>query len=180
MNKIEIQLSKTKNILMLLGALGFVTLGVLFIITPEAFISLRMRNPQVIRIAGISSVLFFGAASAYGLRKLFDNRIGLTIDENGILDNTNASSIGLIKWTDITKIKTAQVASAKFLLIYVKNPNLYLNMVKGLKRKLLAGNNRIYGTPFSITSNSLKCNFNDLEKLINDRLIEHHARMPNR
>lgn len=165
---------------MLLGALSFVAIGVLFIITPETFISPRMRNPHIILIAGISSVLFFGAASAFVLRKLFDNRIGLTVDDNGILDNTNASSIGLIKWTDITEIRTAQVASTKFLLIYVNNPDIYLNKVNGFKRKLLVWNNRIYGTPLSITSNSLKYNFNDIEKLVNDRLIEHQESRLNR
>ena len=172
MNKVEIPLSKTKIILLLLGGLAFVIAGILFTINPEEFISPIMRSPQIIRIGGITAVLFFGTASVYGIRKLFDKQMGLIIDEEGIIDNTNASSLGLIKWADIKNIKTEQVASTKFLLIYTKNPDKYFNKVKGFKRKLMESNNIMYGTPLSITSSSLECNFNDLEELINNRLKE--------
>src|SRR5690554_205847 len=127
MNQIKIPLSKTKILLLLFGAIGFVVLGTLFILNPTKFISPIMRNPEIIRIAGIASVLFFGAAGVYGTRKMFDKTIGLTIDNNGIFDNTNASSVGLIKWTDITEIKTEKFASTKTLLIYTTNPDFYLD-----------------------------------------------------
>ena len=39
---------------------------------------------------------------------MFDNNVGLTINDNGILDNTNDSSFGFIKWADITEIRTEQ------------------------------------------------------------------------
>jgi hypothetical protein len=180
MNKIEIPLSKKKILLLLFGVIAFVTLGVLFIITPDTFISTFFRNPQTIRLAGIAAVLFFGAAGIYGLLKLFDKTIGLTIDENGITDNTNASSVGLINWADIKEIKTEQVMSTKFLLIYISDPKKYLERVNGFKRRLLKGNMKMYGTPLSITSNTLKYNFDDLENLIISRLIEEREKMPNR
>lgn len=180
MNKIEIPLSKTKISLLLIGAMIFVILGVRFIVTPDKFISTIFRNPQTIRIGGIAAVLFFGAAGAYGLRKLFDKTIGLTIDENGITDNSNASSVGLIEWSDIVKIKTEQVMSTRFLLIFISNPDKYLKRVNGFKRKLMKGNMKMYGTPLSITSNTLKYNFDDLEKMIKVKLIEQKEKMPNR
>ena len=111
---------------------------------------------------------------------MFDTKVGLTIDDTGIIDNTNASSIGLIKWTDITAIKTEQVMSTKFLLIYTNDPNRILESVKGIKRKLMTGNMKMYGTPLSITSNTLKYNFDDLERLLKGRLNEQRERIPNR
>jgi hypothetical protein len=124
--------------------------------------------------------LFFGATGIYGVKKMFDNSVGLTIDDDGIIDNTNASSIGLIKWNDITEIKTEQVMSTKFLLIFTSDPNRILEKVSGLKRKLIAGNMKMYGTPLSITSTTLKYNFNDLEKILKDRLNQHRESLPNR
>ena len=115
-------------------------LGVLFIMTPDTFVTNIFRNPQTIRIVGIAAVIFFGVAGVYGLRKLFVKTIGLTIDKNGITDNTNASSVGLINWTDITKIRTEEVMSTKFLLIFIDNPEKYLDKVNSFKRKLLKGN----------------------------------------
>lgn len=174
MNKIEIPLSKTKLQFGIGVSVMFVLLG-LFFLTTMAEQQARV-NPTMVKGVGIASILFFGATGIYGIKKMFDKTIGLTIDENGIFDNTNASSVGLIKWTDITAIKTEQVASTKFLLIYTANPDFYLDKVKGFKRKLMEGNNRMYGTPLSITSNTLKYNFNDLEKIINDRLDEQRER----
>ena len=175
MNRIEIPLSKTKTILLLIVALLFVVVGMLFTINPEEYTSVVMKNSQIIRIAGIAAVLFFGAATVFGVKKLFDKRIGIIIDDNGIADNTNASSIGLIKWTDITEIKTKEVASTKFLLIYVVNADSYLDKVQGFKRKLMESNNNMYGTPISLIASTLKCNFKDLEKLVNDKFNEHRA-----
>jgi hypothetical protein len=176
MNKIEIALSKTKLLLGIGGSILFVVLGLYFIMT---LADQQTRfNPTNVKGFGIASILFFGAAGIYRIKKMFDITIGLTIDENGIFDNTNASSVGLIKWTDITEIKTEQVASTKFLLIYTANPDFYLSKVGGFKKRLMEGNNRMYGTPLSITSNTLKYDFNDLEKLIIERFAEHRARNP--
>jgi hypothetical protein len=180
MNKIEIPLSKAKISLLLIGAIVFVILGTLFLIAPDTFISPIFRNPLAIRIAGIVAVLFFGAAGVYGFRKLFDKTIGLTIDESGITDNTNATSVGLIDWSDIIEIKTKQIMSTRFLLIFVNNYDKYLDRVNGFKQKLMKGNMKMYGTPLSITSNTLRYNFDDLERLLKDKLIEHKEKMPNR
>jgi len=180
MNKIEIPLSKTKIVLGVFGALCFVIIGLFFIINSEKIISPIMTDPKIIWIVGVAGVLFFGAASIYGFKKMFDKNIGLTIDEIGIIDNTHAASIGLIRWTDITEITTKQVMSTKFFLIFTKNPTEILENVSVVKRKLMIANMKMFGTPLSITTTSLKYNFNDLEKLLQDRLKGEHERMPNR
>ncbi len=178
MNKVEIPLSKTKLLLGIGGSILFIVVGI-YLFTTLADEQTRF-NPILVKGVGIASILFFSVAGIYGIKKMFDNNIGLTIDDIGIIDNTNATSIGLIKWADIIEIKTEQVMSTKFLLIYTSDPNRILEKVKGMKRKLMEGNMKMYGTPLSITSNTLKYNFNDLEKLLKAKLIEQHERMPNR
>lgn len=178
MNKIEIPLSKTKLLYGIGGSILFVVLG-LYLFTTIADRHTGF-NLTLVKVTGIAEIVFFGATGIYGVKKMFDNNVGLTIDDNGIVDNTNASSIGLIKWTDITEIRTEQVMSTKFLLIFIKDPNGILEKVSGMKCKLMAGNMKMYGTPLSITSTTLKYNFNDLEKLLKGRLNEQRERMPNR
>jgi hypothetical protein len=183
MSKIEIPLSNTKLLLGICGSILFIVLGIWIFTQANEFQSMPfriLRNPMVIKTIGIASILFFALTGVYGIKKMSDNKVGLTIDDNGIIDNTNATSIGLIKWSDITEIKTEQVMSTKFLLIYTSDPARILGKVKGVKRKLMAGNMKMYGTPLSITSNTLKYNFNDLEKLLKNRLIEQREKMPNR
>lgn len=118
-------------------------------------------------IMGIIGILFFGATGIYGLSKLFDFKTGLKIDSKGITDNTNATSIGLIEWKDITGIRTEQVVSTKFLLIDVNNPEKYIKKAKNrAQKKLMKANMSQYYTPITITSNSLNYNFKRLENLV--------------
>ena len=57
--------------------------------------------------------------------------------------------------------------STKFLLINVTNPEKYIGKAKNrMKAKLMRSNMKIYGTPLSITSNTLKYDFGKLEQLI--------------
>ncbi len=168
--KIEIPLSKNKLFLGIGGSILFVFLGVWLFSNADSFQenSFRLlRNPMIVKGVGIVGILFFGAIGIFGIKKLFDKKIGLIIDSNGITDNSNASSVGLIEWSDITNITTEQVMSTKFLLIDVTNPEKYIGKAKnGMQAKLMRSNMKMYGTPLSITSNSLKCDFNKLEELV--------------
>ena len=168
-NRIEIPLSKKKIALLLLGSIAFVVGGIWISTNPERFIPniFRITDPEIIRIGGIVGILFFSATGIYGIKKLFDKKIGLIIDSDGITDNSNASSIGLIEWNDISEIRTKQVMSTKFLLIDIVNPEKYIGKAKnGLQAKLMKANMNMYETPLSITSNTLKYDFGELEKLI--------------
>jgi hypothetical protein len=177
MNKIEIPISNQKLYIGIGFSFLFVALGLWILITPSDQIT--SYNPVFIKFFGIAGILFFGAAGLYGIKKILQFDPGLKIDENGIFDNSNASSIGLIKWQDISSIQTEQEMSTKFLLIFTNNPNIYLKKVSGIKRKLLNANFIKYGTPFSITSNTLKYDFDDLERLINDKFLEYQNKMAN-
>ncbi len=169
--KIEIPLSKTKIVLLVLGALIFVIAGVFMILEPSTFITSRFRSENSIRIIGIVSVSFFGLCLILIVRKLFENKVGLIIDDNGITDNSNATSIGLIEWQDITGVEILQIASTKILLLITDKPDKYIDRAKGkMSKRVMKRNLTMYGTPLSIVSTSLKIKFNDLEELIVNEL----------
>ncbi len=174
MDKIEIPLSKTK-LLFGIGA-SFLCIAVGYSLFSEMAEHQTRYPPIFVKIIGLVCILTATITSIYGIVKIFDKKAGLTIDKQGIIDNTNFVSIGLIKWSEIIDIKTERVKSSEFLLIFIKEPNKVLEKFSGIKRKLMNWNMKRYGTPLSITSKTLKCNFNDLEKLLKDKLNE----MPNR
>ena len=166
-DKIVIHLSKKKALIALVGSVLFVVGGYFMTVYPEKFVSPIMRSHEVIRITGISAICFFGLCLIFISRKLFDNEPGLIIDQNGIINNTNASSMGLIEWDDITGIEKKQVMSTKFLIVYTNNPEKYIQRAKNfISKQAMNMNYKTYGSPISITSNSLKINFDDLEKII--------------
>jgi hypothetical protein len=166
---IEIPLSKNKIILLSLGALIFVILGFWLAIDPENFkVSVfRYRSPELIRVVGIISIVFFGVCSFFIFKKVFDKKFGLIIDKNGITDNSNATSIGLVKWTDIIGIRVLEVVNQKFIMIDVSNPEYYIDLKKNRIGKMaMKANYKKYGSPISITANSLKANFKEVWEII--------------
>ena len=174
--KIEIPLSKRKVIIALIGSGLFVIVGCLGAMKPEVFVSPIFRNPEVIRIIGIVGIIFFGLCLVFITRKLFDKKPGLIIDEYGITDNTNATSIGLIEWNDIIRVEKKQVMSTKFLILHTNNPEKYIQRAKNfISKRAVEMNSKTYGSPISITSNSLKINFEDLETLITREISEREA-----
>ena len=167
--KIEIPKKKKKIGFMFVGSLGFVILGGLFVARPDVWA--RSEPTAFIRTIGFASVVFFGAAAFYSVIKLFDNRAGLIMDEDGITDRSNASSVGLIAWEDIIGFRTVEISSTKILLIITDKPEKYIERAKnGFARRALILNNKLYGSPISIVAGTLQIKFKDMEKLIESEL----------
>ncbi len=176
---IEIPLSKNKLILAIGGSLLFVVLGIWLFVSAASFEqnSIRLlRNPLVVQGAGVLGILCFGAFAVVGIKKLFDKNIGLSIDAHGVTDNSSAASVGFIDWNDVTRIETQQVMSTKFLLLHVQDPEKCIARASGaVKAKLMRSNTQMYGAPIAIASNTLKCDFAELERLIGTAFTQHRA-----
>ena len=119
-----------------------------------------------VKLAAGSGILFFGLCGIYMLIKLFDNRPGLIISKDGLLDNSSAVSGHLIKWENITEFKILQIESSKLLLIFVNNPQEFWDQANLFKRSVMKKNYDMYGTPIGISSNTLQCNFDELLEIL--------------
>lgn len=167
----EIPISKSKLLLLLFFAIIFVAIGVMmFFIEPSGRRS--MLNIPAIRYGvGIASIVFFGAAMIFVIKKLQENKPGLIIDETGITDSSSSIAVGQIPWSDIQNFAVASVMNQKFLMIVVKNPNDYINkQTNALKRRGLIYNHTNYGSPISISANTLKIKLDKLRALLEENL----------
>jgi hypothetical protein len=174
--QIEIPLSKSKMTRTFLGSLMFVGLGLWFLINPPKSNHWLFGNPTIIFIIGLAAVIFFGLAAVTIFRKFSDKKPGLIISKKGITDNSSGVSAGLIPWTDIQEVKISQVMNQKFLMFNVRNPQDYFDKVTNpLKRNAMKMNYKTYGSPISISSNSLQTNFDDLYKLLNEKMNEYKS-----
>lgn len=152
---------------MIIGSVGFVIAGVLFVLYPETFLSTRYRNSTFIFVAGIAAIAFFGLCGIYGVIKLFDKKVGLKINNDGITDNSNATSVGLIEWKDIKGFETLDIASTKILIVKTDKPEKYINRATNpISKRAMQANFKMYDSPLSIISNSLEIKFDDLKELI--------------
>lgn len=162
--EVRIELSKMKILLLVAGSLLFAAIG--------AFL---VRGDTVAQAVGIISILFFGSTGLFGIYKLFDSRPGLIINDKGIQDYSSAVGSRFIAWDQIRDIDVDKVQSTRFLFIFVNDPEAIMKKEGPVKRAMMRLNNRFYGTPVSISSSSLKCDFDDLITAVAKRLKEHRT-----
>jgi hypothetical protein len=169
-SKVEIALSKQKIVLLLLGAIVLVALGLWFVIAPPQIENSYWGNPVKIKMAGYASILFFGMGVIFLSWKLRDNKPGLVLDDTGFIDNSAAVTAGKVLWIDIIKMEVIEIQRQRLIMIYVKNPQDYIDrQTSGLKKRLLKMNYSMYGTPLSISANGLKISFDELFSTLANR-----------
>ncbi|HNF71918.1 MAG TPA: STM3941 family protein [Chitinophagaceae bacterium] len=168
---IEIPLSKKKLILMLAGSLVFIAIGIWFVLKPPTITHSFFGHPATLLATGIASILFFGLCTVFIVRKLPEQKAGLVIDHLGITDHSSGVSAGQILWSDIEQLSVLEIHRQKLIMIEVKNPQDYIDrQSSGFKKKLMQMNWKMYGTPLSITSNTLQIPFDELLQVLSKRL----------
>jgi hypothetical protein len=60
--------------------------------------------------------------------------------------------------------------STKFILIDIRDPEQFIDGANGIKKKFMLSSYKTYGTPTSISSTALNCDFDELLKIITARL----------
>jgi hypothetical protein len=172
-NQIEIQLSKSKLVLLFLGGLVFVAIGIWFIVSPPQISNPVLGSPGKIFVVGVASILFFGIGAFFLLKKLGDKSPGLILSNQGIFDNASAVSVGFIPWTDIVEIRETKVANQTFVNIIVKNPQHYIDkQTSAFKKKLIQLNYNQYGTVIGISATALKCDYKELKAMLDKKFDE--------
>jgi hypothetical protein len=163
-DQMAIPLSRTKLILMLLGAAVFIALGLaVFAMSDATFASLYPhRSSAGVRGAGLVSALFFGLCALVGMRKLLDTRPGLTFNAAGMIDNSSGTGIGFVPWSDITGSQICTMGRYRYVVVKLANPEKYLH-AGGRARQLLSRMNvQVCGSPIALSSNTLAIDFDDL------------------
>ena len=155
---------------MLAAALIFVVIGLWFVIEPPVIKNEFWGHPVKIAIIGYASIIFFGICAFLFARKVSDHKPGLIIEENGLTDNSSGMSAGHIPWSDVENFSIMEVHRQKLIMLYVKNPQEYINrQTNFLKRKTMQLNHKMYGTPISISTNPLKTTVDELVALLVDK-----------
>jgi len=178
LNQIEIQLSKVKLFLLLLGSTIFVGLGIWLVLNPDQFQDQKNGNPTIVFIIGLSSILFFGLGVIIFIKKLFDKTPGLIISEIGVIYQFNVKYRELIPWTDILEIGETKVVNQTFINIVLKNPQKHIDNQKSTyRKKAMQLNYNLYGTVILITTSGLKCNHKELKLLLENKFTEYKNRI---
>ena len=163
-DQISIPVSKTRIMLLTFGSILFLALGIWMWFRADVN---TLYDPALTRLIAVNSFIFFGLCGYIGFIKLFDTKPGLVLSKIGIADNSSAVGGQTIKWDDITSLRIEQIRRTKFILVFVKNPQDYIDKAKPFKKFWMKLNQLVYETPISITATTLECNISDLFDLLN-------------
>lgn len=169
-DEIVIPLSKAKVALLLFGALAFVAVSIWIWSIAD---TQNRLNPLFVKGVALAGISFFGLCGLYSCIKMFDNKPGLVIDAQGIVDNSSAVAAGRIPWDDIVGVKVYSIAGQKVLVIEVLDPQKYVERGSAFKRMLNAANTNTIGSPISITSNTLQIQFDELVNILTESLARY-------
>jgi hypothetical protein len=162
-----IEQSKTKIMLLLLGACAFVAAGVWMFSLDAASIQSRrsFNDPVFVHGLGLVSIVFFGSLGLYALKKLFDKEPALVFNNSGIVDNAGGASVGFIPWSEVVGAEICEIQKQKMLIIKVRDPREYVARGSSLRQTLKRANYKMFGSPISISSNALAISFPELVTL---------------
>ena len=158
---------KGKIAVLTIGSIVFVVSAISLCVNAEAQTTM---SPEDARIGGIAAGLFFSLTAVYGVMNLRNKKPGLVINNEGITNNSNNTGGMLVKWSDVTEVVRKTVKGDEFLLLMISNPNDYLAKSSGVSKMWLTANHKLYGTPFSISTKTLKTNLDELEGIIRTRI----------
>ena len=163
MRTVAIPLSKGKLVIALLGSCAFVALGIWLWGRSGTFTGINaIRAP----IAALLCMVFFGGIAIIQLIKLFDQRAGLVLNELGVHRMGLLNYQPVIPWKHITHCSIDKIQHTRLLLIHVDNVEEVLAAMKPLARWSQRIPLSRFGTPYSLSSNALKCDFDELKRMI--------------
>lgn len=164
-NDLVIYPSTTKTIGLVLAALVFVVLGVVFIGVGQTG---EEGSPGLVVIGGIS-VVFFGACLVYLVYRLFNRKPSLIVNDEGIVDHSSAIGGGELKWADIEEIMLYDYMGQRFIGIRLHDTETFLARQSGLKKTLMKANQGLVQATVNITQVAVKMPLEDLYVLMMEK-----------
>lgn len=173
--KVVIRTSKYKVFLIVAGSPIFVVGGIwmLSLNTEDIEGFRRFNYPFLVRGVGAASVGFFGLCALWGARKIMDTSPGLILDSSRITDNSSAVAAGFIQWNEIQGFAEQEIHGQKMLIVFVEQPEKYMNARGILRRALNRANQNLVGSPIAISANSLKIEYSELIQVFGDFFQRH-------
>jgi hypothetical protein len=161
---IVVPLSKRKVALIFLGSLAFVAVSIWMWSNADDF---QPRYPPLfVKGAALFAGVFFAFCAIYSCVKLFDQRPGLVVDGEGIIDNSSGVAAGRIGWDEIVGLQVFQISRQRFLTVLVSDPKKYASRGPFFTRMANAASMRMTGSPINISASTLSLNFDDLVEML--------------
>jgi len=163
--EIVIYPDRKKLLLVLLGACGFVILGI---------VVLQIQGIGVVRrlemiVAGVASISFFGSVAAYAVYRLLRWRPAVVIGPGGITDNASLLGIGRLPWNDVEYVMPYRFRGQPMLGVVPRDLDGMLRRLSWWHGLAIKMNLALGCAPVNLPQVTLPGTTDDLAKLIASR-----------
>jgi hypothetical protein len=149
--------SRWRVALIVLGAVGFVALGLWMVGAFGEVSPSRRYSVPVTFVIGWLCISFFSLCAVAGAKKFFDDGAQLQIGPLGI--RSAPWSDQLIPWSEITDVTTWSHKGQKAIILHLNNPARFPG--RGLAAKLAGANRMLTGGDISISLTGTNRDHND-------------------
>ena len=165
MKRIEIYNSKKKNIFLLFLTVIISAIGIFCFLNADSPSEDGKRNIIFVEIISILAVILGLVGSIFSIKNLLNNRWVIAIDEKAL--HIRIRKYYSIAWKDIIGFLELNIKGNKSILIQVKNPEtLIANEKNFMIRKMMQWSQKMYGSPISIASSTVKISHKELVSLL--------------
>lgn len=164
--EIVVPASKTKTLILVIIAAGFVALGFWLIsLDPKTVEGQdRYNNSIVMYGLGYATVGFFGLLVVAGVWRLFSTKPGLVLNSEGV----KIFAIGkdtFVAWKDISGFSIHQVQRTELLVLNLNDPEKYIESLGKVRGALAQANLKLCGSPIAVSSGTVALSFGELREL---------------
>ncbi|MGT2906958.1 STM3941 family protein [Streptococcus dentiloxodontae] len=99
-------------------------------------------------------IFFFGGCTFFCIKRLFNPKPILQVDESGITDTSSALAIGHIPWRDISDVQLTHYFNQTFISVAVKDEKQYLSKMNFLQKQATKTNMKMGFPLVNITLNT--------------------------
>ncbi|WP_300569404.1 STM3941 family protein [Flavobacterium sp.] len=175
MEKTEIYSSKKKAFLLLIISLIFVIGGIYLVLLAQDHDLFREKSPFVLKCFSILLVLLGALGVFLSIKRLIKNQLILLIDSKGISINPEKAFENTIEWKSIVGFSECKIHNHKIVLIRVNNVEHHIEKESNsLRKKVMKFNANNYGSPFTLTTDSMQINHSELLKVLNENFDKYN------
>ena len=124
--ELEIRQNTNGNVLYMLGALILVIGGfIVLFMKYRTFIDMEIFGTSILvfygfKLVGLIGIIFFGYICIYYIKRGIEGTPLVIVNEEGITDNSSATSVGFIPWENIGNVYIKSTLGNKFIHLNLK------------------------------------------------------------
>jgi len=153
---------------------GTLMSSLILVLLSASIIWFNLSTHIIVKAVSYLGFALFSLIFCFGLKRLFSRNAGLIIDEQGITDYSNAAAVGFVPWSDIMGFEEQQFMSNKFILVYVYQPELYVDGRSTAHRMVLQDKWDQWGTPIALSAQLLSCSRKELLQYLVEGLASYN------